>query len=247
MVAKKLVHDCYRADAVFITGGFSYWRKATKKFRDQEKSVFHLEAVNKIAALNITPISALLSDAVVKEQNTGREVLQEAFKSVRCLVRQGLPLRGHDHREGHFWRMMIDRAESLPAARQWMLGRDNWLSDTIQNEMIELLAHAVQRRLVSGAMVSLYFGLTADGTTDISSSEQFSCHVHYVDADFCQQSVFWGFYSASDSKADTLFRCITDIFLRLHLPIEKLQGYCFDGASNMSGRFTGVRARLAEV
>lgn len=123
-----------------------------------------------------------------------------------------------------------------------MLRRDNWLSDTIQNEMIELLAHAVQRRLVSGAMVSHYFGLTADGTTDISSSEQFSCHVHY-----CVNSVFWGFYSAVDSKADTLFRCITDIFLRLHLPIEKLQGYCFDGASNMSGRFTGVRARLAEV
>lgn len=75
--------------------------------------------------------------------------------------------------------MMIDRTESLPAARQWMLRRDNWLSDTIQNGVIELLAHAVQRRLVSGAKVSHYFGLTADGTTDISSSEQFSCHVHH--------------------------------------------------------------------
>lgn len=157
--------------------------------------------MNKIAALNSTPISALLSDAVVKEQNTDRVVLKNAFKSVHYLVRQGLPLRGRDHREVNFWRMMIDRTESLPAAHQWMLHWDNWLSDTIQNEMIELLAHAVQRRLVFGEKVSHYFGLTADGTTDISSSKQFSCHVHYVDADLCQQSVFWGFYSAPDSKA----------------------------------------------
>ncbi|KAK0153294.1 Zinc finger MYM-type protein 1 [Merluccius polli] len=248
VVERKLIQEeKMRADAVFIRGGFSNWRKATEKFRDHEKSSFHLEAVNKIAALKNTPISALLSDVVAREQNTARVVLQEASKSVRYLARQGLPLRGHDHRDGHFWRMMIDRTESLPEARQWMLRRDNWLSDNIQNELIEQLAHAVQRKLVNGAMVSHYFGLTADGTTDISSSEQFSCHVHYVDSDLCHQSVFLGFYNAPDSKADTLFRCITDMFLRLHLPIEKLQGYCFDGASNMSGRFTGVRARLAEI
>ena len=164
VVAKKLVHELYdrqtRSDhGIFIKGGFSNWRKATEKFKDHEKSSFHLEAVNKIAALNSTPISALLSDAAAKEQNTARVALQETCKSVRYLGRQ-----------------------SLPAARRWMLRRDNWLSDTIQNEIIELLAHAVQQRLVSGAMVSHYFGLTADGTTDISSSEQFSCHVHYVDS-----------------------------------------------------------------
>lgn len=59
----------------------------------------------------------------------------------------------------------------------------------IQNEVIELLVHAVQQRLISGAMDSHYFGLTADGTTDISSLEQFSCHLHYVDTDLCQQCV----------------------------------------------------------
>ncbi|KAF3832689.1 hypothetical protein F7725_026354 [Dissostichus mawsoni] len=33
----------------------------------------------------------------------------------------------------------------------------------------------------------------------------------------------------------------------LNIPIERLKGYCFDGASNMSGRFSGVQARLKEV
>ena len=34
--------------------------------------------------------------------------------------------------------------------------------------------------------------------------------------------------------------------MRLNLPLEKLKGYRFDGASNMSGRFKGVQARLKE-
>lgn len=137
---------------------------------------------------------------VVKEQNTARVVLLEAFKSVHYLARQALPLRGHEHRDGHFGQIMIDRTETLPTARQWMLHRDNWLFDNIQNEIIELLAHAVQRRLVSRASVSYYFGLTADRTTDVSSSKQFSCQLHYLDADLAQNSVFLSFYSAPDSK-----------------------------------------------
>lgn len=143
--------------------------------------------------------------------------------------------------------MVLDRTESLPKARQWMLRRDNWLSDTIQNEMIEQLAHSVKRKLVQEAIDSHYFGLAADGTTDISSSEQFSCHLHYVDSDMCKQKCFFGFYSAPDLTADTLFRCIFGIFLRLNLPIEKLQGHCFDGASNLAGRISGVRTRLAQL
>ncbi|QQP37555.1 Zinc finger MYM-type protein 1, partial [Caligus rogercresseyi] len=81
-----------RADAVFIRGGFSNWRKATNKFKEHERSTFHLGAVNKVAALNNTPISALLSDVVAKDQKTAKVVLNEAFKSVRYLLRQGLPL-----------------------------------------------------------------------------------------------------------------------------------------------------------
>lgn len=58
------------------------------------------------------------------------------------------------------------------------------------------------------------------------------------------QNVFLGFYNAPDSKSETLFSCITDLFSGLNLPVERLQGYCFDGAANMSGCYNGVRAKL---
>ena len=57
---------------------------------------------------------------------------------------------------------------------------------------------------------------------------------------------FLGFYFAPDSIALTLATVIKAVLLRLQLNIDKLQGYCFDGASDMSGLLTGVQARLSE-
>ena len=77
--------------------------------------------------------------------------------------------------------------------------------------------------------------------------EQFSLTLQYVDDNMETHSDFLGFYNAPDSSGETLFKCIRDVFLRLNIPIERLQGYCFDGASNMSGRFSGVQARLKKL
>jgi len=97
---------------------------------------------------------------------------------------------------------------------------------------------------VSRAANSPYYGLTADGTTGACAMEQFSLTLQYVDENMETHSDFLGFYSAPDSSRETLFKCIRDVFLWLTIPIERLQGYCFDGASNMSGEFSGVQAQL---
>ena len=48
---------------------------------------------------------------------------------------------------------------------------------------------------------------------------------------------------ALDSTGETLLSCIKDVFLRLNIPIERIAGFCFDGAANMSGCFSGVDRR----
>jgi hypothetical protein len=134
----------------------------------------------------------------------------------------------------------------MPKAREWLQRRDNWMSDSIQNEILEIFAHAVLREIVSEAREHNFYGLTADGTTDVSSSEQFSCSLQYVDSNLEAVNVFLGFYNAPDSSGETLFSCIRDVFVRLNLPLDRLKGFCFDGAANMSGRISGVQAKLKE-
>ena len=246
-IKKGLIHsDAAISGGSFVKGGFRNWRKATEKCNSHEKSRCHIEAVHKLAALKSTPINALLSNAIAKNQLTAQTVLELAFRSLKFLGREGLPIRGQDHRDGVFWQLMLERTYADPAARDWLLRRDNWMGCECQNEILELLAHAVQRKIMAEAQSSPYYGLIADGTTDITSCEQFSCHLFYTDQQFTQKCQFLGFYNAADTTSETLFRCIKDLFLRLNLPLNKLQGYCFDGASNMSGKFSGVQARLGK-
>lgn len=115
---------------------------------------------------------------------------------------------------------MLECTYNLPKEREWILRRDNWLSDTIQNEVIHQFACAIQSEIVSRAACCPYFGLTADGTRDASATEQFSLTLQYVDENLYSHSDFLGFYNASDSRAETHFKCIQDVFLRLNIPMD---------------------------
>uniref|UniRef100_A0A8C1YNY7 Uncharacterized protein n=1 Tax=Cyprinus carpio TaxID=7962 RepID=A0A8C1YNY7_CYPCA len=247
----KWLHYIRESDSVicFICAkatdkGLLNWKKAREKFAQHELSELHSDSVRALESLKLTPINAVISDIAARDQATGRAVLELFFRSIKLLGREGLPLRGHAHRDGVLWQLMLERTHALPKEREWMLRRDNWMSDTIQKEILGMFAHAIQREIMSQISHCSFFGLTADGTTDISASEQFSCCLQFVDSDLRAQNVFLGFYNASDSSAETLFSCIKDIFIRLNIPLERLAGYCFDGASNMSGRINGVRAKL---
>ena len=109
------------------------------------------------------------------------------------------------------------------------------LSYTIQNKMLQMFAHTIQPHIIIEAEASNYFGLTADATTA-------TCSLLFIDDNLAAQNVFLGFYSQPDSTSQSSFSCIKDIFTRLSLLLEKLQCYCFNGASSMSGRINGVQS-----
>jgi hypothetical protein len=67
---KKLISAERMREGVFMKGGFGNWRKAGDKFREHEKSSFHLEVVSKLSVLKQMPINALLSQAIAKDQVT---------------------------------------------------------------------------------------------------------------------------------------------------------------------------------
>ena len=243
---RQLTRDLSSRDNCFISDGFSNWKKATECFQKHEKSCAHKEAAAKLIALNEKPIDTMLSNACGLEQKKARSALVLLCRSIRFLGRQGLPLQGDDHRDGVLWQLMVERAHEEPDLSAWLKRRNNWMSDTIQNEIIGMFGASIQRHIGAEALCAAYYGITADGTTDCSGQEQFSISIQYCDTNLEVQNKFLGFYNAPDSTAQTLASVIQDVFLRLSLPMDKLQGYCFDGASNMSGRLSGVQARLNE-
>ena len=236
-----------KRDPCFSKVGFSNWRKASQKFMDHEKSHSHRVASEKIMHMrHRQPIIGMLSDVAKQQQDIGRKFLNVLFCSIRFLGKKGLPFQGDKHRQGVLYDLMVERCEDDADLLCRVKKRDNWLSDQIQNEIIEMYAHIIQRTIASKVSSSVFFGLCADGTTDISGHEQVSISVQYADTDLIVHNDFLGFYNPTDTKAETLTSIITDALLRLQLPLSNLVGYCFDGASNMSGRISGVQARLKE-
>lgn len=72
--------------------------------------------------------------------------------------------------------VMLERTYDLPEEREWMTRRDNWMSNTTQSEVIRRFSHTVRGNVVSHASESTFYDLTADGTTDVSPTEQFLCN-----------------------------------------------------------------------
>jgi hypothetical protein len=245
----QLLKSDKRRDDAFLSRGFKNWSKGPEKCAKHETSLCHRESVGNLATLASVPrIDAKVNKLRADEQQKAREALTVIFTSLRFLAKQNIAIRGHSHDSGNFIELLKLRCEDSPSLSSWIEKRDNWTSDTIQNEILQMLAHDVQRQIVADIDKSPYIGIIADGTTDEDGKEQFSVSVRYLDIEhFVVHDAFLGFYNPTSSTADVLTAAIVDVLQRLAIPINKLRGHSFDGASNMSGRVHGVQAQLTEM
>jgi hypothetical protein len=195
---------------------------------------------------NVKTISSCLSIQTQTDQQHSREYLSLIFSSIKYLAQQGFPLQGNDNRDNPLFNLVQERLVDFKHISNFIDRKDNWLSNTIQNEIIELMAHEIQRNVLIDVKQSDFYGFIADGTTDIAGNEQFSFSLQYSAPDLSTQCAFMGMYNAPDTKGSTLANVIMDILLRFDLSIDSLVAFSFDGAANMSGKYQGVQAHLRE-
>lgn len=84
-----------------------------------------------------------------------------------------------------------------------------------------------------------------DETSDISIKEQVSVCIRTVEnKDLSVNEYFMGVYETHDTTAERLHEIVKDILSRFALPINKCRGQCYDGASSVSGRISGLQTRI---
>jgi Domain of unknown function (DUF4371) len=71
--------------------------------------------------------------------------------------------------------------------------------------------------------------------------------LRYVNNDLQAVEAFVGFYETASTTGEALSRIVLDVLIRLGLPLSKLRGQTYDGASNMSGKYSGTQAKIKEV
>jgi hypothetical protein len=61
-----------------------------------------------------------------------------------------------------------ERLLESPAMKLWLEKRNNWPSEDIQNEVLEIIAHFILRKIKDYIFKNSFMAIMADGTTDVS-------------------------------------------------------------------------------
>lgn len=237
------------SERAFIQNGFKNWKKGPEKFKVHEKSDLHSQSAEFLIRKDRgIPVINIISQQCQNQQKEAKQALRTMISSIRYLARTGQALRGWKSDGGNLVHLLEERSEDVPFLQTWLQKRNNWLDGKIQNEILEIMAHSVQRQLVQDLKQSTFLGIIADGTTDAAGNEQFSLCLRWMNPITSEvREDFMGMYSTKDTKANTLFHAIEDVMIRLGLGFQQVRGHCFDGAPNMCGHLNGVQKLIKDV
>ena len=106
------------------------------------------------------------------------------------------------------------------------------------------MALHIIRELSSNIRKAGCYVIMADECTDISNKEQFTLCIRWVDDDLEDHENFSGLYEVQSIDAKTLVHAIKDTLLGMSLSVSQCRGQCYHGASNISGRESGVATQI---
>ena len=255
---KRNLPTSMNKDQTFTTTGFSNWKKAIERFNKHENSASHRQAVDAVEKIPKTTanVGDMISSEYAKQKLQNRAMLLIILSSIRYLSRQGIALRGRyksgDDDIGHVGgepdsnvvQLLKLRAQDIPQLMHWMgRNQDKFTSPDIQNEILQIMAITIQRK-ISSEICGKWYTIMVDETTDISNTEQMVFCLRYVDSCLEVHEDFIGLHSLQSTTAEVIVTIIKDILLRMGLLI----GLCsYDGASTMAGSKSGVAKKIMDL
>ena len=232
-----------KGEDAFIYAGFDNWKKAVERYNQHVYSGSHREAVMKIELLKQDSIHALLCKHAMNDHKLHREMLIKQLSSLQYLLRQGVPIQGHDEMDGNLMQLFQLRSNDCPEISNWISER-KYFSPDILNEQMALIGLSVLRDGLNEIRSANWFSLIVNEATDISNKEQLNIFIRWVDNNFEIHEDPIELIHVQKTDSTTLTGTIKDCLIRLCLPVSQCRGQAYDGASNMSGHLHGVAAQL---
>ena len=243
-----------------FTNGFHDWKNALRSIEIHEKSLSHITtSIAFIQRSRLIGCVDVVQEVQIKnEVKYWQSVLEGAVHVIKFLAERGMPFRGHDERFGsptngnymgilevlakydHFFATHIDK-HGNPGR-----GKVSYLSSTICEELICLMGKRVLSVIVEQLKAAKYYCVSIDSTPDISHVDQLTIIVRYVmeDGPVERFLTFMPFEShTGKGLANVLLAFMEDI----GIDIENCRGQTYDNASNMSGRYNGVKAHVERL
>ncbi|KAH0739753.1 hypothetical protein KY290_038458 [Solanum tuberosum] len=180
--------------------------------------------------------------------------LKASIEVARLLLNQGLTFRGHREDEsslnkGNFLEILSWYAKRCDKIGELVLKKapknDQMTSHKIQKDIVT----ACKLETIKAIMEDLngdYFSLLVDESCDISRKEQMAIVLRYVDRKGSVVERFIGIIHVHDTSALCLKEAIVNYLAQHSLSLSFIRGQCYDGASNMQGRLSGLKVLIQQ-
>ena len=240
---------------VFVKKGFSNWKKGEETISSHENGKEHNRCM--IDWLNCihedSHVDKGLVNAMKSEIAYWTEILRRVIAAILYLAERGLAFRGSNEviglpHNGNYLGALELIAKFDPFLKEHIdmnankgRGRISYLSKTICEEIIQLMAKKVMARIKEEIKQTKYWGLVVDSTPDISHADQLSIIFRY----YWKGHIYERFFCFLQIKSHTGKSLSTDILELLkenEIEIENCRAQSYDNASNMSGKYSGLQA-----
>ncbi|XP_065651158.1 uncharacterized protein LOC136079351 [Hydra vulgaris] len=246
-------------DNVFVKSGFYNWKKAKQTIFGHENSKEHIQCMIKWIEFikQNTHVYEYMVSQIKGEFNYWSAILNRIVAVIRFLAGRGLAFRGHNEvigssNNGNYLGMLELLTQFDPVLKQHIdtfankgKGNVNYLSKTICEELIDIMSQKVLTHIITEIKKAKYWGIIVDSTPDISHVDQLSVIFRYYLKGHVYER-FFCFLQIKSHDGKSLITDILDLLERYDIDITNCRGQAYGNASNMSGKYSGLQARLKE-
>lgn len=241
----------------FSVEGFSDWKHAARGVQQHETSQSHRTAV--ISLLNRKAqnqcVDSKLTEEIEEEKAYWVKVLNRIVSVISFLAERGLAFRGDEEvigsvHNGNYLGTLELLAKFDPFLQEHLnnfahkgKGNPSYLSHIVCDEFIGILAEEVKGKIIKELQHCKYFSISLDSTPDIAHVDQLSLIVRYV-LPTGPVERFVKYLDMEGHAAAQMLQSLKRFFEEHHIDITYLRGQSYDNASNMSGRYNGLQAKV---
>lgn len=252
----KLFHT--RNDSSFCKG-FNDWKNCNRLKEHEQSAEHRLNTKAFVLRGNVLgKIDSSLHESYLKEVDYWHRVLKRVVDVIKFLGTRGLSFRGTNETFGVLGNGNFMGALELVAEYDDFLknhietkgnpgsGKVSYLSKTICDEFIELMYKKIVSVITEELKKSKYYSLSVDSTPDITHSDQLTVILRYVLCDGTPVERFIGFVQLQDHTGAHMEEVVLKTLSELEIPLSDMRGQSYDNATNMSGKYIGLQARIKD-
>ena len=248
-----------KKESPFATPGFNDW-KHSNVVAEHENGEEHRRC---LLEYSIRHKESDCVDSVFLSQHRSQKeywhkVLKRVVSVIRFLASRGLAFRGENQtigssKNGNFLGILELLSEFDSFLEEYLKvygdagkGNSSYLSANICEEFIEIMGQQVFCAILEEIKESKYYSISVDSTLDISHIDQLTFTVRYNRGSEPVER-FLKFIPIFSHGAKNLADTVVEFLQENNIPLSNCRGQSYDNASSMSGRYTGLQARIREL